>query len=181
MTREAVAGREATLWRYAEMLPGAESPITLGEGWTPLHRAKRLGRELGLESLWVKDESVQPTGSFKARGMTTAVTMAARLGAPSLALPSAGNAGGAAAAYGALAGGGYWRGYSLWEGAPPAASPREVFSEAAAFLVADMLEGGNRLMDVCGHAADIHAPPVAWKTGTSSWKPVARRWSTSRR
>ena len=104
MTREAVAAREASLWRYAEVLPGSEAPVTLGEGWTPLHRAERLGAELGLEALWVKDESVQPTGSFKARGMTTAVTMAARLGAPSLALPSAGNAGGAAAAYGALAG-----------------------------------------------------------------------------
>ena len=104
MSREEVARRGANLWRYAEVLPGSAAPVTLGEGWTPLHRARRLGRGIGLESLWIKDESVQPTGSFKARGMTTAVTMASQLGASSLALPSAGNAGGAAAAYGALAG-----------------------------------------------------------------------------
>jgi threonine synthase len=104
MRREGMSAREATLWRYAEVLPGSEHPISLGEGFTPLLRARRLGAELGLSRLWVKDESAQPTGSFKARGMTTAVTMARNLGAPRLALPSAGNAGGAAAAYGARAG-----------------------------------------------------------------------------
>jgi threonine synthase len=104
LRRETMSARQATLWRYAEVLPGSEDPISLGEGFTPLHRARRLGQELGLSNLWVKDESTQATGSFKARGMTTAVTMARRLGAPRLALPSAGNAGGAAAAYGALAG-----------------------------------------------------------------------------
>jgi len=104
LRRETMSTRPDTLWRYAEVLPGSEDPISLGEGFTPLDRARRLGDELGLSRLWVKDESAQPTGSFKARGMTTAVTMARRLGAPRLALPSAGNAGGAAAAYGARAG-----------------------------------------------------------------------------
>lgn len=104
LRRDTMNSRPATLWRYAEVLPGSEDPVSLGEGFTPLHRARRLGEELGLSRLWVKDESLQPTGSFKARGMTTAVTMARRLGARCLALPSAGNAGGAAAAYGALAG-----------------------------------------------------------------------------
>jgi threonine synthase len=104
LTRERMTDRSATLWRYAEMLPGSDDPVSLGEGYTPLLRAQRLGQSLGLSRLWIKDESAQPTGSFKARGMTTAVTMARRLGATRLALPSAGNAGGAAAAYGALAG-----------------------------------------------------------------------------
>ena len=104
LSRERMADRAATLWRYAEVLPGSEKPISLGEGHTPLLRTRRLGQSLGLSRLWIKDESAQPTGSFKARGMTTAVTMALRLGATRLALPSAGNAGGAAAAYGALAG-----------------------------------------------------------------------------
>ncbi len=104
MTRESLRGREATQWRYAEVLPGSERPVTLGEGMTPLLHAGFLGQALGLERLLVKDESKNPTRSFKARGMSPAVTMARALGARRLALPSAGNAGGAAAAYGALAG-----------------------------------------------------------------------------
>jgi threonine synthase len=96
--------RAPNMWRYAEVLPGAETIVTLGEGMTPLLRARFLGAALGLERLFVKDEGVNPTGSFKARGMSAAVTIAGRLGARRLALPSAGNAGGAAAAYGALAG-----------------------------------------------------------------------------
>ena len=104
MTRDAVRDRRSDLWRYAEVLPGSEAAVSLGEGWTPLRRLEHLGPALELNDLWVKDESLNPTGSFKARGMTAAVTMARKLGAKRLALPSAGNAGGAAAAYGALAG-----------------------------------------------------------------------------
>jgi len=104
LTAEALAERPASLWRYAEVLPASEAPVSLGEGWSPLHRARFLGHALGLQRLFVKDESLNPTGSFKARGMTTAVSMCRKLGARRLALPSAGNAGGAAAAYGALAG-----------------------------------------------------------------------------
>jgi threonine synthase len=104
LTRRALRDRPNDLWRYYEVLPGAHQRISLGEGMTPLLEAKFLARDLGLEKLWIKDESLNPTGSFKARGMTTAVTMARALGARRLALPSAGNAGGAAAAYGALAG-----------------------------------------------------------------------------
>jgi len=104
MTPAAIAERRSDLWRYAEVLPGADVIISLGEGMTPLHHAEFLGRELGLERLYIKDESGNPTGSFKARGMATAVTVARQEGARRLALPSAGNAGGAAAAYGALAG-----------------------------------------------------------------------------
>jgi threonine synthase len=101
-----VAARPPSLWRYRELLPlpfDAE-PVTLGEGMTPLLPCPRLGRALGLERLWIKDESQLPTGSFKSRGMTTAVSMAHHFGLKRLAIPTAGNAGGALAAYGARAG-----------------------------------------------------------------------------
>ncbi len=94
------------MWRYRELLPLAddEEPITLGEGATPLLRAARLERDLALDApLYVKDESANPTASFKARGMSVAVTCAKRLGAQNLVAPSAGNAGAALAAYGARA------------------------------------------------------------------------------
>jgi threonine synthase len=101
-----LVGRLPSLWRYRELLPlpfGVE-PVTLGEGLTPLLPCPRLGRAMGVERLWVKDESQLPTGSFKSRGMTTAVSMARHLGLRRLAIPTAGNAGGALAAYGARAG-----------------------------------------------------------------------------
>ena len=95
--------RPRTLWRYAEVLPEGE-PVTLGEGMTALLPVRRLGASMGLEHLYVKDEGLNPTGSFKARGMTAAVTRAKQLGAKTLAAPTAGNAGGALAAYAAAAG-----------------------------------------------------------------------------
>ncbi len=98
-----LAGRPASLWRYAELLPGVP-PVTLGEGFTPLLPAPRLGADLGLRRLFIKDEAVNPTGSFKARGMSVAVSVAASRGARVVAAPSAGNAGSALAAYGARAG-----------------------------------------------------------------------------
>jgi threonine synthase len=95
--------REKTLWRYREVLPLPVDvePISLGEGGTPLLRAKTFGGED--VDLWIKDESLNPTQSFKARGMSVAVSMAKYLGATKLAVPSAGNAGGALAAYAARA------------------------------------------------------------------------------
>src|SRR6184192_902716 len=95
--------RPRTMWRYTEVLPN-DPPVSLGEGMTPLVHAKRLGASMGLQSLYVKDEGLNPTGSFKARGMTAAVTRAKRLGVKALAAPTAGNAGGALAAYAAAAG-----------------------------------------------------------------------------
>ena len=94
------------MWRYRELLPlfPGEEPITLGEGWTPLVHARRLGGELGLERLFVKDESLNPTNSFKARGLSAAVTRAAALRPTALSVPTAGNAGNALAAYAAAAG-----------------------------------------------------------------------------
>src|ERR1039457_2262723 len=103
--RRAVAGGPASMWRYAPILPPADASIvTLGEGWTPLVRTKRLGARIGPDSLWVKDEGLNPTGSFKARGLSCAVSMCAELGVKKVAIPSAGNAASAMAAYAAAAG-----------------------------------------------------------------------------
>jgi threonine synthase len=106
LTRELLSGREPTLWRYREVLPVEDEAnrITLGEGMTPLARAARLGNQLGMSNLYIKDESLNPTASFKARGMAVAVSMAKELGVKKLAVPSAGNAAGALAAYAAKAG-----------------------------------------------------------------------------
>jgi threonine synthase len=101
-----LAAREASMWRYREVMPlfDGEAPVTLGEGWTPLIHAERIGRDLGLARLFVKDESLNPTNSFKARGLSAAVTRASYLGARTLSVPSAGNAANALAAYAAAAG-----------------------------------------------------------------------------
>ncbi len=103
LTREALTTRPVNMWRYAEVLPGGP-PVSLGEGMTPLLDARKVGAALGLKNLYVKDEGLNPTGSFKARGLSAAVTRAKALGASSLAIPTAGNAGGALAAYAAQAG-----------------------------------------------------------------------------
>src|ERR1700676_3284413 len=103
LTLKDLSARPRTLWRYREVLPDGD-PVTLGEGMTPFVHALRLGASMGLKHLYVKDEGLNPTGSFKARGMTAAVTRAKQLGAKTLAAPTAGNAGGALAAYAAAAG-----------------------------------------------------------------------------
>src|SRR5467141_4061199 len=117
LTLENLKTRPRTLWRYAEVLPN-DPPVSLGEGMTALVHAKRLGASIscgpcgkvgragegGLKHLYIKDEGLNPTGSFKARGMTAAVSRAKQLGAKALAAPTAGNAGGALAAYAAAAG-----------------------------------------------------------------------------
>ena len=105
-SRDSLSGRPPTMWRYRELMPlfDGELPITLGEGWTPLIHATRLGADLGLARLFIKDESLNPTNSFKARGLSAAVTRAAHLGATILCVPSAGNAANAVAAYAAAAG-----------------------------------------------------------------------------
>jgi threonine synthase len=94
------------MWRYRELLPVEDDQhlVSLGEGFTPLLPARRLGERLGMPNLWVKDEGVNPTGSFKARGLAMAVSRAWELGARELVIPSAGNAAGAMAAYAARAG-----------------------------------------------------------------------------
>jgi threonine synthase len=107
LTKESLRERRADLWRYREVLPveQEENVVSLGEGWTPLLSASRLAQKLGMSGeLLIKDESQNPTQSFKARGMAAAVSMAKELGATKLAVPSAGNAAGALAAYAARAG-----------------------------------------------------------------------------
>jgi threonine synthase len=103
LSLESLKSRPRTLWRYSEVLPN-DPPVSLGEGMTALVHTERLGKTMGLSRLFVKDEGLNPTGSFKARGMTAAVTRAKQLGAKALAAPTAGNAGGALAAYAAAAG-----------------------------------------------------------------------------
>jgi threonine synthase len=106
LDRDAASDRPRTIWRWSEMMPVeiAENVVSLGEGGTPLLRADRLGSAAGFTDLWIKDESGNPTGSFKARGLSAAVSKGKELGFPRIAVPSAGNAGGAAAAYAARAG-----------------------------------------------------------------------------
>ena len=105
-SRDSLKGREPTMWRYRELMPlfDGEEPVTLGEGFTPLIHARSLGATLGLDRLYIKDESLNPTNSFKARGQSAAITRAKYLGVTTVALPTAGNAGNAASAYSAAAG-----------------------------------------------------------------------------
>ncbi len=106
--KSSLVDRAPTMWRYAEMMPLLDEdqvgPVTLGEGFTPLLHTTTLGRSLGLSSLYIKDESLNPTNSFKARGLSAAVTRAHALKAKTLSVPSAGNAANAMSAYAAQAG-----------------------------------------------------------------------------
>ncbi len=139
--RAVLEKRGGGMWRYREFLPlvGDEEPITLGEGTTPLLPARRLGEAIGVPDLWVKDEAANPTGSFKARGLSAAVTRAVRAGATRFVLPTAGNAGVAAAAYGAKAGATV-RVYA------PRTTPRPLLGQIAAY--------GAQLELVDGHIGD---------------------------
>jgi threonine synthase len=107
--KSSLSGRESSLWRYREILPllegekGLDQPVTLGEGWTPLVRARRLGRALGLDRLFVKDESINPSDSIAARGLAAAATRAVHIGTRVLTLGSASATAPAAAAYSARA------------------------------------------------------------------------------
>jgi len=103
MTREALAGREPGMWKWAELLPHAIEPVSLGEPETPIVRLAKTAARAGATMLLVKDEGRLPTGSFKARGLAMAVTMAKQFGIERIAMPTNGNAGAALAAYGARA------------------------------------------------------------------------------
>lgn len=106
VNREVFKGRRSDMWRFYEMMPVLEegNVVSLGEGGTPLLHAKNLGRKLGLKNLYIKDEGLNPTGSFKARGISAAVSKAKEVGQTRLTMPTAGNAGGALAAYAARGG-----------------------------------------------------------------------------
>src|SRR3984957_2169063 len=104
--RDSLAGAPASMWRYSPVLPVRDPRhiVSLGEGLTPVLKASRLGTTLGANDLWVKDEGLNPTGSFKARGLSCAISMCVELGISKVAIASAGNAGSALAAYAAAAG-----------------------------------------------------------------------------
>jgi threonine synthase len=141
-----LAKRPATMWRYRELLPVADDDaiVSLGEVITPLLPARRLGAELGLCDLWVKDESLLPTASFKSRGMALAVSMARQFGLKRLAAPSAGNAGGALAAYGARAG---METYIFMPADTPAANQLEcTHAGARVFLVDGLITDCGRIV-----------------------------------
>jgi len=106
VTKRELVGRVSSMWRYFELMPVRERSniVSLGEGWTPLTEASKLGGVVGVEDLWIKDEGIIPTGSFKARGLSAAISKAKELGIRRVAMPSAGNAAGAMAAYGVRAG-----------------------------------------------------------------------------
>lgn len=155
VTPDVIARREPSLWRYRELLPlpFEEEPVSFGEGMSPLLKCPRLGAQFGLPNLWVKDESQLPTGSFKSRGMTMAVSMAKSLGVKRLALPTAGNAGGAAAAYGARAG---LEVYVFMPADTPSVNQMEVMQFGAkAFRV-------NGLINDCGKIVKDLAPEMGW-------------------
>jgi len=140
------------MWRYQEVLPGG-APATLGEGMTPLVHARHLGRELGLDRLYIKEEGQNPTNSFKARGISAAVTVAKRLGVETIALPTAGNAGGAAAAYAAHAG-------LRCVIAMPVDTPIAIVLESRACGADVRLIDG--LISDCGAFIAKHAPAHGW-------------------
>ena len=150
LTRDALAARTSGgLWRWSELLPvqGWEAVLSVGEGGTPLIDAPRLGKRLGVE-LKVKRESLNPTGSFKARGMAVAVSRAVELGARHLVAPSAGNAGGALAAYAAMAG---VRATVIMPADAPEPNLAEVLATGADLL---LLDG---LISDCGRLARLVA------------------------
>jgi len=152
LTREALRTRQSSMWRYEEVMP-ATVPVTLGEGMTPLLRAPRVGEQLGLERLYIKDEGQNPTNSFKARGLSAAVSMAKTLGIETIALPTAGNAGGAAAAYAARAG-------LRCAIAMPRDTPAAIILECRAFGAEVHLVDG--LISDCGAFIASHAGARGW-------------------
>jgi threonine synthase len=153
--RDDLATREKSLWRYRELLPlpaGAE-PVTLGEGMSPLLPCPRLGKELGLSRLFIKDESQLPAGSFKSRGMAVAVSMAKQLGLTRLAVPTAGNAGGALALYGARAG------MEVFVFMP---DDTPVINQMEAYLAGAKVHLVNGLINDCGKIVRDGAGPMGW-------------------
>lgn len=152
LSLEALRGRPRSIWRYAEVMPAA-TPVSLGEGSTPLLRVGRIGARMGLARLYVKDEGLNPTGSFKARGLAAAVSAAGALGIETIALPTAGNAGGAAAAYAAQAG-------LRCVVAMPADTPRANVVETRAFGADVHLIDG--LISDCGRFIAERAAERGW-------------------
>jgi threonine synthase len=155
LTKEMLFRRPANMWRYRELLPPKydDSIVTLGEGMTPLLSVPRLGMEFGLSDLWVKDESQLPTGTFKSRGQATAMSMVKEFGIECVAMPTAGNAGGAMAAYAARAG---IEAYVFMPEDTPLINQYEcVMAGAKAYLV-------NGLIDDCGTIVADGSQTMGW-------------------
>ncbi len=155
LDRDRLAARGDGLWNWRELLPVRDSGriVYLGEGGTPLLPARRLGEALGLKQLWIKDEGLNPTGTFKARGMAAAVSRALELGAREFVVPTAGNAGGAAAAYGARAGA---KVHVYMPQDAPAANRAEAEAAGAEVMLVD------GLINDAGALAQRHAQERGW-------------------
>jgi threonine synthase len=155
VTKDALRARPPGMYRFRELLPLGpdESPVTLGEGGAPLLELPRLAAHLGMRRLWGKDEGQNPTGSFKARGLGMAITKARTLGVKGLMIPSAGNAGGAAAVYGARAG--VPVAVVVPRGTPEAAIAEAVLAGAHVFTVEGSIATAGRL------TAQV-APRLGW-------------------
>jgi threonine synthase len=155
LSKEMLNHRPASMWRYRELLPpdNDNSIVSLGEGMTPLVSTPRLGQEMGLTNLWVKDESQLPTGTFKSRGQAVAISMAKELGVRRVAIPTAGNAGGAMAAYAARDG---MEAYVFMPDDTPEINQYEcAIAGAKVFLV-------NGLIDDCGKIVAAGREPMGW-------------------
>ncbi|HEX7128050.1 MAG TPA: threonine synthase [Thermodesulfobacteriota bacterium] len=146
LPREALAGREPSPWRYHELLPVRDPKrvVTLGEGMTPLLPLPRLGAAIGLPKLVMKDEGVNPTGTFKARGAATGISRASELGVRAVAMPTNGNAGGAWAAYGARAG--IEVVLCMPTDAPPMSVLESVAVGATAYMVRGQISDAGRMI-----------------------------------
>jgi threonine synthase len=155
VTERAEARRRHGMWRYRSFLPLApgEEPITLGEGDTPLLRAPRLAAALGLGDIWIKDEGCNPTGSFKARGLSAAITRAVHGGAKHFTVPTAGNAGVASAAYAARAG-------ATVRVFAPRTTPKTILAQIVSF--------GGDLVLLDGHIGDCGKASRAFATETGA-------------
>ncbi len=155
LTARAEVRRGQGMWRFRPFLPllSTESPVTLGEGDTPLLPCPRLGESVGIADLWVKDEAANPTGSFKARGLSAAVTRAVAAGAGRFVIPTAGNAGVSAAAYAA------WAGVTVRVYAPRS-TPRAILAQIVTF--------GAELILLDGHIGDCGKAARAWAAETGA-------------
>jgi threonine synthase len=150
---ETLAARPRDMWRLSELLPTTRRPISLGETATPLVKSRKLGKNLGLNEVWIKDESRLPTGSFKSRGQAVAISMAVEFGTKRVAIPTAGNAGGAMAAYAARAG---LEAYVFMPEDTPRVNQIEAFLAGAnVFLI-------NGLIDQCGELVSLGTDEMDW-------------------
>ena len=155
LTKDALRARPPGMYRFRELTPldDGEEPVTLGEGGTPLLPLPRLAAHFGLRHVWGKDEGRNPTDSFKARGLGMAITRARTLGARGFMIPSAGNAGGAAAVYGARAG--LPVAVIVPRGTPPAAVAEALIAGAHVFTI----EGS---IATAGKVVGRVAPEIGW-------------------